>query len=169
MNDRIILFFYVGDIIILYHPDYQEDFEKLEQQLIKLYGLRQMGNVKWFLGIRVERVLASRQLYLVQDACINKVCTEFDLIRVDGRYPSTPLSFASRLALYDGISELSNIKSYQRLVGSLAYIEVMTRPDVAHAHSVLARFLVNPGPIHLSEIKHVWQYLYGTRYLAISA
>lgn len=56
-----------------------------------------------------------------------------------------------------------------RLVGSLAYIAVMTRPDVAHAHSVLARFLSNPGPIHLSEIKHVWQYLYGTMYLAISA
>jgi len=45
----------------------------------------------------------------------------------------------------------------------------MTRPNVAHAHSVLARFLTNPGPIHLSKIKHVWQYLYGTRYLAISA
>ncbi|KAI1663279.1 Pol protein [Pyrenophora tritici-repentis] len=45
----------------------------------------------------------------------------------------------------------------------------MTRPDVAHAHSILSRFLINPGPVHLSEIKHVWQYLYGTRYLAISA
>jgi hypothetical protein len=45
----------------------------------------------------------------------------------------------------------------------------MTRPDVAHAHSILARFLINPGPIYLSEIKQVWQYLYGTRYLAISA
>jgi hypothetical protein len=45
----------------------------------------------------------------------------------------------------------------------------MTRPDVAHTHSVLARFLANPGPIHLSEVKHVWQYLYGTMYLAICA
>jgi hypothetical protein len=77
MNDRVILFFYVDDIIILYHPNYQEDFEKLERQLIKLYNLRQMGNDKWFLGIRVKRVLARRQLYLVQDAFINKVCTEF--------------------------------------------------------------------------------------------
>ncbi|KNG52825.1 reverse transcriptase rna-dependent dna [Stemphylium lycopersici] len=169
MNNRVILFFYVDDIIILYHPDYREDFEQLERQLIKLYNLRQIGEVKWFLGIRVERVIPSRQLYLVQDAFINKVCTEFDLIRANGRYPSTPLSSTSRLALYDGISEPSNTKTYQRLVGNLAYIEVMTRPDVAHAHSVLARFLTNPGPIHLSEIKHVWQYLYGTRYLAISA
>ena len=169
MNDRVILFFYVDDIIILYHPDFQEDFKKLEQQLIKLYSLRQIGGVKWFLGIRVERVLASRQLYLVQDAFISKVCTEFDLICADGKFPSTPLSSASRLAAYDGVSTLSNTKTYQRLVGNLAYIEVMTRPDVAHAHSVLARFLTNPGPVHLSEIKHVWQYLYGTRYLAISA
>jgi hypothetical protein len=169
MNERIILFFYVDDIIILYHPDYQEDFEKLEQQLVKLYGLRQMGNVKWFLGIRVERILASRQLYLIQDSFIIKVCTEFNLIRADGKYPSTPLSSIARLLPYDGISELPYTKTYQRLVGNLAYIEVMTRPDVAHAHSILARFLINPGPVHLSEIKHVWQYLYGTRYLAISA
>jgi hypothetical protein len=67
------------------------------------------------------------------------------------------------------VSEPSNTKTYQRLVGNLAYIEIMTRPDVAHPYLVLARFLTNPGPIHLSEIKHVWQYLYGTRYLAISA
>jgi hypothetical protein len=40
MNNRIILFFYVDDIIILYHPDYKEYFEKLKQQLIKLYNLR---------------------------------------------------------------------------------------------------------------------------------
>jgi hypothetical protein len=165
MNDRVILFFYVDDIIILYHPDYQDEFQKLEQKLIKLYNLRQI----WFLSIRVERNLASRQLYLVQDAFIKKVCTEYGLIRADGKYPSTPLSSTSRLVPYGSISELSTTKTYQRLVGNLAYVEVMTRPDVAHAHSVLARFLANPGPIHLSEIKHVWQYLYGTMYLALSA
>jgi thiamine transporter ThiT len=36
-------------------------------------------------------------------------------------------------------------------------------------HSNLARFLTNPGPVHLSEVKYVWQYLYGTMYLAICA
>jgi hypothetical protein len=126
MNERIILFFYVDDIIMLYHPDYQDEFEKLEQQLVKLYNLRQIGDVKWFLGIRVERLLASCQLYLLQDAFINKVCTEFGLIRADGKYPSTPLSSTSRLVTYEGITEPSNIKTYQRLVGNLAYIEVVS-------------------------------------------
>jgi hypothetical protein len=45
----------------------------------------------------------------------------------------------------------------------------MTRPDIAHTHLVLAWFLTNPGLIYLSEVKHVWQYLYGTMYLAICA
>jgi hypothetical protein len=43
----------------------------------------------------------------------------------------------------------------------------MILSDVAHVHSDLTRFLINSGPIHLSEIKYVWQYLYGTMYLAI--
>jgi hypothetical protein len=30
MNEQIILFFYVDNIIMLYHPDYQDEFEKLE-------------------------------------------------------------------------------------------------------------------------------------------
>jgi hypothetical protein len=110
VNEQIILFFYIDDIIMLYHPDYQDKFENLEQQLVKLYILRQIGDVKWFLGIRVERLLASCQLYSVQDAFINNVCTEIDLIRTDGKYSFTSLSSTPRLALYDGITELSNIK-----------------------------------------------------------
>jgi hypothetical protein len=46
MNKRIILFFYVDDIIMLYHPDYQDEFEKLKQQLVRLYNLRQISDVK---------------------------------------------------------------------------------------------------------------------------
>jgi hypothetical protein len=53
------------------------------------------------------------------------------------------------------MSEPSNTKTYQRLIDNLTYIEVMTCPDVAHAHLVLAWFLINSGPIHLFEIKHM--------------
>jgi hypothetical protein len=79
------------------HPDYQEDFEKLEQQLVKLYGLCQMGNIKWFLGICIERLFISCQIYLVQDSFITKVCTEFSLIHADNKYPSTlsPIFYGS--------------------------------------------------------------------------
>jgi hypothetical protein len=41
-----MLFFYVDDIIILYYPNYKDDFKSLKRQLIKLYNLRQIGDVK---------------------------------------------------------------------------------------------------------------------------
>jgi hypothetical protein len=58
---------------------------------------------------------------------------------------------------------------YQQLVGSLAYISTSTRPDVARAHSVLARHLQNPGQKHLHAVHHVWRYLIGAKNLAIRA
>jgi hypothetical protein len=58
---------------------------------------------------------------------------------------------------------------YQQLVGSLAYISTSTRPDVARAHSVLARHLQNPGQKHMYAACHVWRYLIGTKHLAIRA
>ena len=60
-------------------------------------------------------------------------------------------------------------KLYQQLVGSLAFISTFTRPDVARAHSVLARHLANPGQKHLYAAIHCWRYLIGKRNLAMKA
>src|SRR5260221_5169983 len=41
-------------------------------------------------------------------------------------------------------------------------LAVTTRPDIAYAASVLARFNSNPGPYHWMAAKHVLRYLKGT-------
>jgi hypothetical protein len=56
---------------------------------------------------------------------------------------------------------------YQSIVGSLMYLAVNTRPDIAYAVSVLSRFLTNPSEKHVAAGIHVLQYLKGTTYLAI--
>ena len=37
---------------------------------------------------------------------------------------------------------------YSSAVGRLMYVMVCTRPDLAHAVSVVSRFMVNPGKEH---------------------
>ena len=51
---------------------------------------------------------------------------------------------------------------YISVVGSLMYLAVTTRPDIAYAAGVLARFNSNPGPAHWQAAKHVLRYLQGT-------
>ena len=44
---------------------------------------------------------------------------------------------------------------YSSVVGSLMYAMVCTRPDLAHAVSVVSRFMSNPGKNHWEAVKWI--------------
>ena len=50
---------------------------------------------------------------------------------------------------------------YSSAVGSLMYAMVCTRPDLAHAVSVVSRFMANPGKAHWKAVKWILRYLKG--------
>ncbi len=68
---------------------------------------------------------------------------------------------------FDGEASPGDIKLYQSMVGSLIYLATHTRPDIAYAVSIMARFLTNPSPQHIAAIRRVFQYLQGTTYLCV--
>ncbi|SCZ99816.1 BZ3500_MvSof-1268-A1-R1_C100g00547 [Microbotryum saponariae] len=51
---------------------------------------------------------------------------------------------------------------YLQAIGSLLYISLGTRPDIAFAVSYLARFANNPGRRHWIAVKHILRYLRAT-------
>ncbi|GJT52209.1 retrotransposon protein, putative, ty1-copia subclass [Tanacetum coccineum] len=48
------------------------------------------------------------------------------------------------------------------LQGSLMYLMVCTRPDIAYAVSIVSRYLANPGKNHWEAVKWILKYLKGT-------
>ena len=50
-NSRIVVFFYINDIVIIVHPKYYSDFLDFKAKLMAVYKMRDMGELKWFLGI----------------------------------------------------------------------------------------------------------------------
>jgi hypothetical protein len=50
-NSRIVVFFYVNNIIIIVHPKYYSNFLNFKAKLITAYKMRDIGELKWFLGI----------------------------------------------------------------------------------------------------------------------
>jgi hypothetical protein len=54
-------------------------------------------------------------------------------------------------------------KPYRAIVGSLMYLAVGTRPDLAFLTHELSKFVTNPGPKHWGAAKNGLRYLKGTK------
>jgi hypothetical protein len=83
-NKRLIVFFYVDDIVVLVHPDHMGDHQQFERQLEAIYNLRKLRELKWFLGIRALRDWTAGTLWLIQDSFIEKVVNKSDLDQKSG-------------------------------------------------------------------------------------
>jgi ATP-binding cassette subfamily B (MDR/TAP) protein 1 len=51
---------------------------------------------------------------------------------------------------------------YEKAVGSLMYLMICTRPDIALAMGKVSRYMSNPGKIHWEAVKWILRYLKGT-------
>ncbi len=60
------------------------------------------------------------------------------------------------------------IKDYQACVGSLMYLSVLTRGDCSFAINQTERFLNNPGPTHIADVKRILRYIVGTANLGLT-
>ena len=85
----------------------------------------------------------------------------------DCRSATTPLPPASKLSSSDSLTteeekQAMDLLPYRSAIGSLMYLAVCTRPDIASAISNLGRFNANPGQAHKEGVLHVMRYLKGT-------
>jgi len=87
--------------------------------------MRDIGELRWFLGVRVVRDRARRRLWLCQDAYITKMAAKFGLANQSPiRTPMVQDAFLR----YKGRAEQFQIARYQTLVGSINYPAIITRP-----------------------------------------
>ena len=165
-NEWLSLLFYVDDIVVIYPSKKASEFKRFEENFLREYEIRSLGNTENFLGIRLARDRTIRRLWLVLDASIEKMAKRFD-VPLDARAPSTPLPLNFDAYSFDGKASQGSIYLYQQIIGSINYIAVNTRPDIARAASKLSQFLQNPSPGHIEAADHLLRYLVGTRTRAI--
>ncbi|KYM95345.1 Copia protein [Cyphomyrmex costatus] len=85
----------------------------------------------------------------------------------DCKPASTPMVGSVRLDTEDS-EDLESMVPYRELVGSLLYLAVSTRPDIAHVVSALGQFNCNHKTKHWIAAKHVLRYLKGTMNFSLS-
>lgn len=164
--DYMVLFFFVDDIAAIYHPRYTQEVNVFEQKLFKIYEMRNMGEIEWFLGIRIVRDREHCQLSLSQDSYIDKLITKYN-VDTSHKPPATPLTHYMPISKNQGTATAQEIRAYQQRVGSINFAAITTRPDVAFAASKLAEHLTNPSEQHSEQANRVLRYLAHTKHYAI--
>jgi hypothetical protein len=151
-NSRItVLIIYVDDMVIT--GDDSEEIERLQQQLASEFEMKDLGNLKYFLGIEVAR--GRDGIFLCQRKYVLDLLAETGML--DCKPISTPIEQNHRLAEYPDQNP-TNQSRYQRLVGRLIYLS-HTRPDVAYAVSVVSQFMHNPSESHMEAVLRILRYL----------
>ena len=148
------LLVYVDDIIVTGNDMIER--EKLKTELAREFEMKDLGRLKYFLGIEVayskEGIFLSQRKYIL------------DLLKDTGtlgsKPVSTPIDRDHRLSARKGVA-IEDKGRYQRLVGRLIYLS-HTRPDIAYAVSVVSQFMHDPGKEHMLAVQRILQYLKGT-------
>lgn len=163
-NDKLIVMFYVDDMIVLYKETNREAADNLECELKDRYALRPMAAAEWFLGIRIIRDRTVKKLWLSQRSYIEKIAHRFHLEQ--RKTPNVPLP-SKQLTAHTEEASTQDIFLYQHLTGSILYPAIITQPDVAKSAGDLARYNKNPGSDHLAAAEWNIGYLNGTKDFAI--
>jgi hypothetical protein len=150
-KDVCYLLVHVDDILVA------TNVMTIARQLMKNIGsefeLKDLGNVKHYLGIDVRRdnqghFLISQSKYIESiieaaglcEAKMSKFPLDTGYFKLDGKL-------------------LSSNEEYRKLIGMLLYLSTNTRPDIAASVSILSQKVTAPRNVDLNEVKRVIRFL----------
>ena len=162
-DDFIILLLYVDDMLIIGHDSSKID--KLKRELSKSFSMKDLRSAKQMLSMKISRDRNNRKFWLSQESYMEKVLERHNMSKA--KVVCSPLTCHLKLSSKQCPTSEKNMKDiikvpYASAVGSLMYVMVCTRPDIAHAVGVVSRFLTNPGKEHWEVVKWILRYLRGT-------
>jgi hypothetical protein len=172
-KDKIILWVlvYVDDCLIV------ENDESLRSRFVTDLGKRfpvdDRGELEWLLGVAITRERDHNVLSLSQESYIKDLVEKYASHVSAGhtRKYDTPMEEGLRLSVDDCPAPNSEAAEqmaprkvvYMALVGAFLWLANMTRNEISHVTSQLARFISNPGVTHFNAAMRVLTYLDNTR------
>ena len=165
----LILISYVDDLLVLSNcPSLVDELEKHCNKRVKINN---EGPAHWYLNVRYQRDPITGAVSASQELYINKLLRDYGLENCNSipvPFPATGDTILKQLALPPTNPSPSLTKDYQKLIGSLLYLQTHTVPEISYALSVLSRYLQNPGDTHMHYARKILRYLQGRKTIPLT-
>ena len=146
-HNDVFLFFYVDDIILIYRIDQQQQIEKYEHRLKKIYEIRDLKKLKYFLKIKIMQ--QKNVINLIQDFYCIKLTKKYEF---DINKKTSAIFFDENqsLSFHEDEVDLIKLHVYRKIVESIYYSTIMIKFDVIKIVFKLTEFLINLEQKHLN-------------------
>lgn len=145
------LLIYVDDVILTGNS--LDEIDSVKHFLHKSFRIKDLGDLKYFLGLEVSR--SKLGIHLCQRKYALDILSDTGMLAC--KPASTPMIKDSRL-LYDFEAAPHDPTAYRRLIGKLLYLTT-TRPDIAFAVQQLSQFMQQPTIHHFEAAMRILRYI----------
>ena len=125
--------------------------------------MKDLGVAKNILGMEILRDRVARILSFSKKGYIEKLLHRFNM--QNAKTVTTPLTAPFRLSSAlcpqsdEKVAYMSRV-TYSSVVGSLMYVMMCSRPNLAYAISAVSRYMEKPGKEHWKEVQWIMRYLH---------
>lgn len=161
-GSTVVVIVYVDDALFMGSDKTLVD--TLKDAFMHKWECRDLGEAKEFLRMRILK--KDGKICIDQTAYLNKVLQRFGM--TNAKYAATPLPEGYHPLLSTDTVDTTLRTQYQQIIGSLMYIMLGTRPDIAFAVTKMAQHAANPTQDHLNRALHICRYLAGTADYALT-
>lgn len=158
---RSFLLIYVDDGLVI---GCKADVNQIISILAEEFDIRKLGGVSYFLSMVIQRDRNARTITLNQKKYSEEILQRGGML--EAKPKSIPLAVNLRLSS-EGDDPMEDSLEYAAIVGKLMYLATCTRPDLAYAVGLLARFMSKPRDEHWRCVKWLLQYLKQTSSLGL--
>lgn len=163
LTTNLIVAVYVDDFLIFYlHRDELLEIMKFMDESFKI---KDLGSAKKCIGININQLKDAIEI----DQCqyVEEILKRFNMDKC--KPVRTPSDLNNKLTLkwWNESNDLTGKVPYQEAVGSLMYLALATRPDIAFAVGDVSRFNSKHCDGHWAAVKRIFRYLRGTANLKI--
>ena len=157
-QDYIAIILYVDDLLI-FGPNLLIILE-LKKLLQQDFLMKDLGQATSYLGLRINQDHANQIITIDQESYIHDAVKKFQL--ENAKTARTPLPSSATYVKNPNEATPELRTKYQSLIGTLLYIMLGSRPDIAYHVTRLSRYNSNPSEHHYNAAIYILKYLKGT-------